>query len=224
MIRDRSWLRLLLVESALFVLALALLRWQAWGPKDVVWTLWASSLITGYLTLLLGIARAGFSRLPAAARDPNISAAGLAGRLLAALLAMGFLLGFFSVHFGLFHAVHSLFLNAFFPLIHWPDNHTGLIEQALSYLQRCLQDYPLFIALCIASHVPGWLAEETTGKALLIKPYGNVVKQHLMIMAIGFAVAAEVDAVGMIVFLAVYFLPVGRLLSALRQPEKQKAG
>lgn len=43
MIRDAAFLRLLGAEVVLYAIALALLHAQNWGPKDVTWSLWATS-------------------------------------------------------------------------------------------------------------------------------------------------------------------------------------
>ena len=223
---DRSWWRLLAVEALLYGLALALLNAQAWGPKDVVWTLWATSLVTGYLTLILGSAGASLGAAIKARSAPDFSWQQALPLAVGGLVVMVFFLGFFTVHFGLFHLVHAVFLNEFFPLIDWGDHRPGLIEQALAYLQRCFQSYPLFFLLCLLSHLPGLIgiARGTAGGAgMLIKPYGNVIKLHLMILAIGFSSAAGYDGAAVIVFLAVYFLPLGQLLKLLRHNSADSA-
>lgn len=223
---NRGWWRLLVVEALLYVLALTLLNAQAWGPKDVVWTLWATSLLTGYLTLILGSAGASLGAAIKARSSPDFSWQQALPLAVGGLLVMLFFLAFFSVHFGLFHLVHAVFLNEFFPLIDWGDQRPGLIEQALTYLQRCFQSYPLFLLLCLLSHLPsliGMVRGTGGGAGMLIKPYGNVIKLHLMILAIGFASAAGHDGAAVIVFLAVYFLPLGKLLKLLRQPSADAA-
>lgn len=223
---DRGWWRTLAAEALLYVLALGLLNAQAWGPKDVVWTLWTTSLVTGYLTLILGSAGASLSAAVKARSAPGFSWQQALPLAMGGLVVMVFFLGFFTVHFGLFHLVHAVFLNEFFPLIDWGDHRPGLLEQALAYLQHCFQSYPLFLLLCLLSHLPGLIGiarGAAGGSKMLIKPYGNVIKLHLMILAIGFASAAGHDGAAVIVFLAVYFLPLGRLLTPLRGPSSGAA-
>ncbi len=75
-------------------------RWEA---RDVIWGLWISSLTVGYATIVSTIAR-GVRQV-------------LGGyRVLAVLGGLG-ALAFFTVHFGMFHFVHAVFLNGFFPLV-----------------------------------------------------------------------------------------------------------
>lgn len=90
------------LDATGFALGLGLAWWLGWQTRDLVWSLWLSSLVIGYLTLVFAIARAGRGE-PGAARAP-----GVATKL--------FLLGFFTVHFGMFHFVHSVLLNVFFPV------------------------------------------------------------------------------------------------------------
>lgn len=195
-------------EAALYLFALALLSIQHWGPGDVVWSLWSTSLITGFITLLVSMtARA---RATLAGSDGGI---GLPLILLAGGL---FTMAFFSVHFGMFHAVHSVFLNLFFPLVNWAGPEPGLVVQVQAYLLQCLSLYPAFIGLCVLSHVPAWLNPNTKRKAMMA-PYANVVKLHLIIIAVGFSQALGAQYVAMIVFLGVYFLPLGAIFKALRE-------
>lgn len=47
-------------EIGLYLLSLWYLGYMAWGPREVLWSLWASSLLVGGITLLLGIGRKCF--------------------------------------------------------------------------------------------------------------------------------------------------------------------
>jgi hypothetical protein len=98
-----SW-RHPLFDLAAFGLGLGLAGLLGWHAGDLVWSLWLASLVLGYATIVLGIAG-------------SIAAAVAARRhLLLATLSGVFLLAFFTVHFGMFHFVHSMFLRGFFPL------------------------------------------------------------------------------------------------------------
>ncbi len=207
--RAIALLRTLGWETALYAFALWLLAVQGWGPGDVVWSLWSTSLITGYITLLVTIFGGGGA----------LAARGGSGVGVFFVLFAGaaFMLAFFTVHFGMFHVIHSVFLNLFFPLIEWGPSEPGLIVQAESYLQRCLTLYPAFIALCVLSYVPLWLRPAQLRNGLTA-PYANVVKLHLIIMAIGFSQAFGAEYAAVIVFLGVYFLPIGAIWRALRRP------
>ena len=98
-----------------FALGLAVAWLFNWKTSDLVWSLWLGSLTLGYLTILsfigagvyVGIYVISRPEFPARKRLPVVLA-GTAGVL--------FLLGFFSLHFGAFHACHAGFLSVFFPL------------------------------------------------------------------------------------------------------------
>ncbi len=200
-------------EAALYLFALALLSIQRWGPGDVVWSLWSTSLITGFVTLLVSIT----------ARARAILAKSDGGLGLPLILLAGglFTMAFFSVHFGMFHAIHSVFLNGFFPLVEWAGSEPGLAVQVQAYLLQCLSLYPGFIALCVLSYLPAWW-HPNTQRGAMVAPYVNVVKLHLIILAIGFSQALGTQYIAMIVFLGVYFLPLGAIWKALRGASVQQ--
>jgi hypothetical protein len=95
-----------------------------WQTRDLVWSLWLSSLVTGYLTILSSLGAGAYLGL-ALIRHPDFKKE----QLMPALLIGGgiglFLLAFFSIHFCGFHAGHSVFLNSFFPLEGLPDDGFG---------------------------------------------------------------------------------------------------
>ena len=207
--RALSLLRTLGWETALYAFALWLLSVQGWGAGDVVWSLWSTSFITGYITLLVTIIGGGAAL---AARG-----GGGLGAFAVLLAGAAFMLAFFSVHFGMFHVIHSVFLNLFFPLVEWGRPEPGLVVQAQTYLLRCLEAYPAFIALCVLSHVPAWRRPASLRNGMTA-PYASVVKLHLIIIAIGFSQAASAEYATVIVFLGVYFLPLGAIWRAVREP------
>ncbi|HEY7773610.1 MAG TPA: DUF6498-containing protein [Marinagarivorans sp.] len=86
-----------------------------WHAADLIWSLWLSSLVLGYTTILSTIAGGVFvgwkaSRHPEFPADKKGIAYGIGGG--AAL----FFLVFFSLHFCGFHAGHATFLQSFYPL------------------------------------------------------------------------------------------------------------
>ena len=92
------------------------IAWRfGWKTSDLVWSLWLGSLTLGYLTFFSFIVAGVYVGVYVVTRPefPAIK------RLLAALAGAAgilFLLGFFSLHFGAFHAGHAGFLSIFFPL------------------------------------------------------------------------------------------------------------
>ena len=208
-------------EIGLYLLSLWYLGIMAWGPREVIWSLWASSLLVGGITLLLGIARKCFFWVGPALRGERRREFDVKPRhillLVAGSSAIGlFLIAFFTVHFGMFHAVHSIFLNGFFPLV---DNQSAagdlpviLIENFLA----CVDAFPVFIGVCVAASVPGWLRGDHLDSAMT-GPYATVIKLHVTIIAIGLADVAGLQAAAMIVFLAVFFLPVRAIFDTARE-------
>ncbi len=86
-----------------------------WETRDLVWSLWLSSLTMGYVTILSTIAGGVYLGLRIVRHDDfpaNMKTPALWGILGVAL----FFLGFFSLHFCAFHAGHASFLSDFFPI------------------------------------------------------------------------------------------------------------
>jgi hypothetical protein len=104
-----------LPELGAFGIGLLLARWFHWQAADLIWSLWLSSLVLGYATILstivggayVGAAVLSHPQFPSDKKLLAISCGAAAGV---------FFLGFFSVHFGAFHAIHASFLQNFFPL------------------------------------------------------------------------------------------------------------
>lgn len=115
--------RRILPDAIAFVLGLGAAWYLKWEATDLVWSLWLSSLVLGYLTLLSALAGGAFICLrerraaTVPTQDTPCQRAGL-GRAV-------FLLVFFSIHFCGFHAGHSILLQEFFPLEILPDDGFG---------------------------------------------------------------------------------------------------
>jgi hypothetical protein len=107
-----------------FGLGLGLAWFLNWETRDLVWSLWLCSLALGYLTLFTAIgggAWIGFS----AVQQEGVSAGDRLKAIAVGLPVVLFLVGFFSVHFGGFHAGHSVFLQQFFPVEGVPEDGFG---------------------------------------------------------------------------------------------------
>lgn len=169
-----------------FLLGIGVASWFGWSTGDLVWSLWLSSLVIGYLSIVSGIA-AGDAAPP--------------GKL--------FQLLFFSVHFGLFHFVHSMFLNSFFPV----SQGAGFGPGAFGYRLVFLRYWPWLLPAAIAERralLAPWLraAGEARPSFHPGRPYANVLRMHLMIFFFAGAAAVGLDnfAVYAVVY-AVYFWP-----------------
>ncbi len=204
-------------------LALAwLLKWQV---RDLVWSLWLSSLLVGYAIIVWMI----FGPIVAAGRQVGASGAGAgpASAGLGVLLGGGLgLLGFFTFHFGMFHFVHSVFLNVFFPALDGPA-YAG--PSARLYWHVFANYWPFVAVAAVAERGafrlpaplsgPSANAPAAKGGSSLMEPYKNVVRMHLLIFFFAFAHFARLESffVYAVVY-AVYFFP-WRLARATLRPK-----
>ncbi len=151
--------------------------------------------------------RPGLAFLP----DPQ---RGLA-RALVMLPGAAFMLAFFTVHFGMFHFIHGLFLNGFFPLVTASPAGKGP-AQVFGIVGACageaLARYWPFVGASALSGLPGYArAWATTDGSMMVRPYLNVIRMHVMIFVFGFLSVAGLQSYALYPLLAVYFLPVGAL-------------
>lgn len=216
-------------DALAFAGGLALAWFGDWQTKDLVWSLWLSSLLVGYAMIVWGIFGTGILVAVKAwgerAMLRNEPRASLAVGGAALLIGGLFLLAFFTVHFGMFHFVHSVFLNSFFPML--PGRNTG--PSAVLYW-RVLHDYwPFVLVAAVAERqafrLPGpdmsapdtpvkaadidrRLAKGKAGLTGMMTPYRNVVRLHLLIFFFAFAHFAKLEnfLVYAVVY-AVYFFP-----------------
>jgi hypothetical protein len=194
------------------------LAWVAkWETRDLVWSLWLSSLVVGFASIvwLLSEPLRELGANAAADRGSPGRAKGLAAVVL--LVPFLFGLAFFAVHFGGFHFVHSVFLNLFFP-IEGSTSFPGLHTYA-----RVVGRYWMFLPLAFVAErqvfaraprsdqapAPRALAAPiAASRADLMAPYRNVIRMHLLIFffAAAHALRWESFAVYGVVY-AAYFFP-----------------
>jgi hypothetical protein len=194
----------ILLDLLAFAAGLGMAWAFGWQAKDLVWSLWLSSLVVGYTTIVLSIARGAWG----ASRTSSTLSAPVRGAL--ALGGGGFLLAFFTVHFGGFHFVHSVFLNLFFPVVD-PRTFPG----GDLYAEVFRRYWPFLAAAFLAERgalQAAWGASsdfrQVGGGDLMGAPYRNVVRMHLLIFFFFFAGMAGLDSFGIYaVVFAVYFFP-----------------
>ncbi len=211
---------------------LALAWFGGWQTKDLVWSLWLSSLLVGYAMIVWMIFSPALFIATNAWRDraligsQPVAPAAAGG----ALLMVGglFLLAFFTVHFGMFHFVHSVFLNLFFPVVAGKAQTPGLGL----YLQVLAAYWPFVLVAAVAERkafrwpaaapvtapdtavTPEAIAARKMRNAMqggmsgMMTPYRNVVRLHLLIFFFAFAHFAKLDSfLVYVVVYAVYFFP-----------------
>lgn len=201
----------LLIDLLAFVAMLICVILLDWKTKDMVWGLWACSLCVGYTYIVVGISASvyhakGMSRLVVAG-----------GGLL--------LLGFFTFHFGMFHFVHSVFLNMFFPLVEGEKSFPNIFAT----LGVALRSYwPLVLATFASrySDFPFMGVDFGKKKDIFKKPYANVIRMHLLIFIFAGLHAAGMADLGIYPVLLFYFVPWAKLrrLYRSRSAKKTSAG
>lgn len=239
-IASTAWRRAV-PDLCAFALGLAVAWFLGWTTCDLVWSLWLSSLVLGYLTILSTIAGGLWVGL-GVLRQPDFPAE---RRRLACLIGGGaalFMLGFFSLHFCGFHAGHATFLSFFFPLPNLPGTvfmRAFMNPFALwaAVFRHLLAPYGLFLIPAIiaerehllkpsrwaqsnASEIRSLLGGKVDRPSDAFKdpfkrPYANVVRMHLLIFffAACHFLRVESFAVYAVVYF-VYFFP-WRLLKRL---------
>jgi hypothetical protein len=217
-------------DALAFAAGLAVAWFESWQTRDLVWSLWLSSLVVGYAMIVWTIFRPLLSVGSAAARDQTITLNGkelsLAGLGVLAYLAFGLvLLAFFTFHFGMFHLVHSVFLGIFFPV--QPGTQPGVL--GVDYYLGIWREYWMFLPVAFVAERQAFQLNEkpeappdtaVTAEAIarrkaagnpmngMMAPYKNVIRLHLLIFFFAFAHFLKLDSffVYAVVY-AVYFFP-----------------
>lgn len=211
-----------------FLIGLGVAWFAGWNTPDLVWSLWLASLVVGYSSLVWAIA-GPFRQIVVAASRERVDAP-IAGGLAITLSGTGFMLAFFTVHFGGFHFVHSIFLHEFLPLHENAGERTGMPDLAL-YREVATRYWWFLPAAFLAERgafrtsLSAPVDTAVTAEAIvrrkaatnadpMMAPYRNVIRMHLLIFFFAFANFAKLEnfLVYAVVY-AVYFFPwrlVGR--------------
>ena len=230
-------------DALAFVAGLLLAWYGDWQTKDLVWSLWLSSLLVGYAMIVWMIFSPALFIGTKAWQERAMLGSQPAGPVAAggAILVVGglFLLAFFTFHFGMFHYVHSVFLNLFFPVLPGKVQTPGVGL----YLQVLAAYWPFVLVAAVAERkafrwpgaaepaadtavTPETIAARKARNAMqggmsgMMTPYRNVVRLHLLIFFFAFAHFAKLESflVYAVVY-AVYFFPWRMLKSnPLREP------
>jgi len=224
-------------DALAFAAGLALAWTGRWETKDLVWSLWLSSLLVGYAMIVWSIfgpavligTKAWREREMIRNEPKGLMALGGSVYLIGGLI----LLAFFTVHFGMFHFVHSVFVSMFFPVApglhgpsaalywqvlqaYWPFVLVAAVAERQAF--RLAPPEPAAppdtavtaeaIAVRKARNACGGLGGSGFGQGDMMAPYKNVVRLHLLIFFFAFAHFAKLDSflVYAVVY-AVYFFP-----------------
>jgi len=214
-------------DALAFALGLGVAWIAGWTTTDLVWSLWLSSLVVGYATIVWTIVRPAVDIVRGAARDRALVQQLLreyrAGAIVGStvLVAVGlFMLAFFTVHFGGFHYVHSQFLHMFFPLDSGEAGRAG--TAGVSAYLEVVQRYWLFLPSAFLAEraafarrpsppdelsvTPLAIAARKAANArkpgAMMAPYRNVMRMHGLIFFFAFAHFARLDS--FLVYATVY--------------------
>ncbi len=192
------------LDGLAFAATVVLAAWLRWEAGDLIWGLWVSSLCVGYTYIVTTIVMSVVQAEGAA----RIAMAG--GGL--------FMLAFFTVHFGMFHFVHSLFLNGFFPLVEEGEGFPNLA----AILGTALRSYWPIVAATFVSRwtdFPFRQKIKLSGHATMMMPYANVIRMHLLIFVFAGLNAAGLSNYAIYPVLIAYFFPWGAMLRRVRGKE-----
>ena len=224
-----------LLDAVAFAAGLGVAWWAGWNTGDLVWSLWLSSFVVGYATIVWMIGRPAVALLRASWRDRASVAADPRSLIVFWLLILGgasFLIAFFTVHFGGFHYVHSQFLISFFPADlpgsgrassaglatyaevmrrYWPFLPSAFLAHRAAFLRPSLSLTPKLSARD--------LSDNNGIAGLMSEPYRNVIRLHMLIFFFFFAHLARLEnfAVYAVVY-AVYFFPWRLVRKPATQP------
>ncbi|MBC8334739.1 MAG: hypothetical protein ISR59_11700 [Anaerolineales bacterium] len=192
----------ILIDLGVFFATILLAAEQDWQTRDLVWSLWISSLLLGYLHIILAIA--------GTINQSSTTIPGLLGELF--IIGGGlFTLSFFTFHFGFFHLIHAVFLDGFFPLFQTRGPEMALsVNTVLSFLGELIRNYWPFVAFSALSRGTTYVnAYHTIDRnAVMLAPYGSVVRMHLMILLLGFLSATtNIQGYALYIVLVFYFFP-----------------
>jgi len=217
-------------DALAFSVGLAVAWWARWDAGDLVWSMWLSSLVVGYSLIVWTIAQPAIEIGRGAWRARALADA-YPGSMLAfwAILVIGALfgLGFFTVHFGMFHYGHSQLLISFFPIdtggaarhATWADMSTyvevmrrywsflpaAFLAERAAFMRKplSLNGEPSLVSL-----VGSVAGKPAKARSLMWEPYRNVARMHMLIFFFFFAHFAKLEnfAVYAVVY-AVYFFP-----------------
>jgi len=205
---------------------LAIAWFAQWETTDLVWSLWLSSLVVGYSTIIW-IATRSLREFAIGARSSEpaqeMKGKSIGGSFL--LAGALFLIGFFTIHFCGFHFIHSVFLNSFYPVLADTKGHSGFpgIDTYVQVFQR----YWIFLPAAFIAERAGFRdkprsidAGDVTPQAIakrklnhatesdMMAPYKNVIRMHLLIFFFAGVSLVKLDSflVYAVVY-AAYFFP-----------------
>jgi hypothetical protein len=211
------------LDAIAFFIGLGVAWWAGWNAGDLIWSLWLSSFVVGYATIVWMIGQPAVELGWTAWRERGSVGADQRSLIIfwsLILAGASFLLAFFTIHFGGFHYVHSQFLISFFPA-DLPGSGRASHAGIATYVEVARRYWPFlpsaFLAhraaflrkpLSLSRNLSPTLADGKNVSDLFAEPYRNVMRMHFLIFFFFFAHFARLEnfAVYAVVY-AAYFFP-----------------
>jgi len=204
-----------LVDGLGFSSGIGLAYAYGWSTTDLMWSLWLSSLVVGYATIVSATLFARKVGVVALAREgAETHGSDDAAAAVAALSVIAF--AFVSLHFCAFHSAHAYFLERFFPLpgvspgAHFAQSFLAPIGVWVDAWRFVAPQYWMFLISAVIAERRSFTRSPGVGKkqASYSRAYANVARMHVLLIFLGFCQAFHVDS--FVVFAAayaVYFFP-----------------
>ncbi len=216
------WLQLVIGLFS-FLVIFILARVENWTAANMVWSLWITSLTIGYCYLFAGI-------ISNALRSQMIDESSLINRLFQdsipswikfgfIFIGMLFQLIFFTLHFGLFHFVFSIFLNDLFPIL---DRSFERFTDFLFFIGLSLKAYwpvILFTALASLRKIQRILLQSEVNFAK--SAYTNLIKIFVSIFLFSGLKAVGSQAWVLALIFVFYFFPFSAVFEFLKKRKKK---
>lgn len=207
-----------------FLITLIIANLQNWQITDLVWSLWITSLTLGYTFLITSVvANAIRNGMQQSDDSPNGIGKYLPNdqlRWIFAIFGGLFTLMFFTVHFGLFHFVHSIFLNSFFPLV---SSKQGDIPNVIFIIQKSISLYWPVILLSLITQIRNFQQiVNNPSQNQMMTPYKNVIKMHISILLFGFLSIKGFNEIFLPYLLIFYFFPFAAIADYFRRRKSTK--
>jgi len=213
-----------LISLISFFTVLILATLQEWRINELVWSLWISSLSLGYTFLISSIvAKAIHQGMAHSENEIPENEINSVHPLIGWTMAIGggiFTIAFFTVHFGMFHFVHGIFLNLFFPL---QEVSQGDIPNFFLLIKTCLTTFWPVILFSLIMQIRNFQQIILSpGNDFFALPYKNVVKMHISILLFAFLSMANVSDIFLPYLLILYFFPFQAVLNYFKNRKKEQ--
>lgn len=204
-----------------FLVIFFLARVEKWTAADMVWSLWITSLTIGFSYLFAGVISKALSGADESSLMNRLFQDSIPSGIKFGALFIGmiFQLVFFTLHFGVFHFVYSIFLNDFFPIM---DQSFERFTDFFFFTGFSLKAYwPVILFTALASLRKFQRIFNQSEANFAKSAYINVIKIHVSIFLFAGLSTTEMQAWMLAVVFVVYFFPFGAMFEFLKNLKKK---